>query len=314
LGLALIQGIGVFLAMTVGNLFIVEAHPKAEWGERIGWLQTFNSGGQVSGMLLAAALSQIDLSSSLLIAASLLSFAVLPGCLTPRLSPQTIDYRPADSWPDRHFQRDQESFHLQFSHSKLDIFRHLNSVRHTPFEQIMGVWFACVVGASAIYTLYPVMMQEVYGAGQNLIALSFAVAMGLSVFLYAQAGHWAHRFGPARILKSSMGIRLTAFMGIFFLEVFTFSRTVQLILLTFVLVVLCWPFIIVSATALTASLSPFGEGEAMGIFCAVLATACIVGAALGGWLAENWGYHAATAMAVSAECLGLILLYKIKCI
>jgi predicted MFS family arabinose efflux permease len=46
----------------------------------------------------------------------------------------------------------------------------------------------------------------------------------------------------------------------------------------------------------------------------VLATACIVGAAWGGWLAENWGYHAATAMAVSAECLGLILLYKIKCI
>jgi hypothetical protein len=30
LGLALIQGIGVFVTMTVGNLFIVEFHPKAE--------------------------------------------------------------------------------------------------------------------------------------------------------------------------------------------------------------------------------------------------------------------------------------------
>ena len=69
LGLALIQGVGVFMAMTVGNLFIVEAHPKTEWDQRIGWLQTFNSGGQVSGMLLAAALSQIDLNSSLLVVA-----------------------------------------------------------------------------------------------------------------------------------------------------------------------------------------------------------------------------------------------------
>ena len=52
LGLALIQGIGMFGAMTVGNLFIVEIYPKAEWSERIGWLQTFNSGGQVCGICL----------------------------------------------------------------------------------------------------------------------------------------------------------------------------------------------------------------------------------------------------------------------
>ena len=39
--LAVIQGIGLFAAMTIGNLFIVEIHPKSEWNERIGWLQTF---------------------------------------------------------------------------------------------------------------------------------------------------------------------------------------------------------------------------------------------------------------------------------
>jgi MFS family permease len=45
--LALIQGIGVFVAMTVGNLFIVEIYPRTEWNERIGRLQSFNSGGQI---------------------------------------------------------------------------------------------------------------------------------------------------------------------------------------------------------------------------------------------------------------------------
>jgi predicted MFS family arabinose efflux permease len=176
----------------------------------------------------------------------------------------------------------------------------------------MSAWFACVVGASAIYTLYPVMMQDMFGIGQNLIALSFAIALGLSVLLYAQAGRWAHRFGPVRVLKSGMGIRLTAFIGFFLLEVSHFDGSVKLILLNFAVVVLCWPFIIVSATVLTASLSPFGEGEGMGIFCAVLATACVTGSALGGWLAAQWGYHAATVMAVSTEAAGLILVYKIK--
>ena len=115
LGLALIQGIGVFMAMTVENLFIVEIHPRAEWNERIGWLQTFNSGGQVSGMLLAAALSQISLSISLLIAAGLVALAVLPSYQTPKVSPRTAGYRLANPCDDRQHYWIQESSHLQFS-------------------------------------------------------------------------------------------------------------------------------------------------------------------------------------------------------
>ncbi|MGV7223383.1 MAG: MFS transporter [Nitrospinales bacterium] len=158
LGLALIQGIGVCVAMTVGNLFIVEIHPKAEWNERIGWLQTFNTGGQVSGMLLAAALSQIDLSSSLQITASLIAVAVLPSCLTPKVSHENAGYRSASLCNDRQRNWTQEPSHFQFNHSKLNVLGHLNSIRSTPFEHSMGIWFLCVTGASGIYTLYPVMM------------------------------------------------------------------------------------------------------------------------------------------------------------
>ena len=103
------------MAMTVGNLFIVEIHPRAEWNERIGWLQTFNSGGQVSGMLLAAALSQISLSISLLVAAGLVALAVLPSYQTPKLSPWTGVHRPANPCDDRQDYWIQKSLHLQFS-------------------------------------------------------------------------------------------------------------------------------------------------------------------------------------------------------
>jgi predicted MFS family arabinose efflux permease len=176
----------------------------------------------------------------------------------------------------------------------------------------MGLWFLCVVGASAIYTLYPVMMQEVYGIGQELLSLNFAIAMGLSVFLFAQAGHLAHRFGPTLVLQSFWGVRLMAFISFFLLGVFPFGSSVQLILLSFSVVVLCWPFLVVSGTALTALLFPFGEGEGMGIFSAVLAMACLMGSASGGWLAARWGYTAAAGMAVITEALGLIFMHKIS--
>ena len=312
LGLAVILGVGVFVAMTVGNLFIVEIHPKVEWNERIGWLQTFNSGGQVIGMLLAAALSQIDLSSSLLIAASLIAVAVLPSCLTPQVSHETAGYRSASLYHGHLCHRTQESSYLPVKDFRINISRHLSSVRNTPFEHFMGIWFLCVAGAAAILTLYPVMMQEVYGIGQEILSLNFAVAMGLSVFLYTQAGHLAHRFGPTRVLRSFLGVRLMAFISFFFLEIFQFDGQVQLVLLSFSAIVLCWPFLIVSGTALTALLSPFGEGEGMGLFCAVLAAACVTGSALGGWLATQWGYNAVSGMAVITDALGLMLMYKIK--
>ena len=103
-----------------------------------------------------------------------------------------------------------------------------------------------------------------------------------------------------------------AFLSFFLLEVFYLGGSVQLILLSFSVVVLCWPFLIVSGTALTALLSPFGEGKGMGIFCAVLATACVTGSTVGGWLAAQWGYTATAGMAVVTEASGLILMHKIS--
>jgi len=308
LALAMIQGIGMFVAMTVGNLFIVEIHPKTEWNERISRLQSFNSGGQVSGMLLAAALSQLDLRSSLLIAASLVALAVLPSCLTPKVSPQRAGNRSARLC-DSH-QRDwtQESSHLQFIHGKLNFLRHLNSVRNTPFEQFMVIWFFCVAGATAVFTLYPVMMQEEYGVGQELLSLNLAIAMGISVFLYGWAGRLSHRFGPMRILQSFLGVRLIAFFVFFLPGVFHFEGSLKLILLSFSIVVLCWPFLIVSGTALAALLFPIGEGKGMGIFYAVLALACIIGSTIGGWLAAQWGFTATAGMAVITESLGLLFI------
>ena len=82
IALAFVQGTGASGAATVANLFVVEVHPKSEWDERIGWLQTFYGGGQVLGLLLAGGLSQIDLRFGLLVAAGMTAVAVLWGGMT----------------------------------------------------------------------------------------------------------------------------------------------------------------------------------------------------------------------------------------
>ena len=51
--LSFLAGAGTAAVATVATLFVVEFNPQDEWEPRIGWLQTFNGGGQVAGLLLA---------------------------------------------------------------------------------------------------------------------------------------------------------------------------------------------------------------------------------------------------------------------
>jgi predicted MFS family arabinose efflux permease len=72
--------------------------------------------------------------------------------------------------------------------------------------------------------------------------------------------------------------------------------------------VLAWSLLSVSSTALVASLSPENEGEGMGIFNAVTALSGVIGAAVGGWAANLWGYAAIPIMGIIGVGAGLIML------
>lgn len=50
----------------------------------------------------------------------------------------------------------------------------------------------------------------------------------------------------------------------------------------------------------------------MGLFNATTALAGIMGAALGGWAAEHWGYQASLGLAMMGVTLGLILAFTLQ--
>ena len=100
---------------------------------------------------------------------------------------------------------------------------------------------------------------------------------------------------------------MLAVAGLLGLGLVQFGGASWLALGAFLLIVLSWSLLTVSGTALTAKLSPVGEGEGMGIYNAVTAAAGVLGSVLGGWAAGLWSYNAASAMAAGGVALGLLL-------
>jgi DHA1 family tetracycline resistance protein-like MFS transporter len=306
LGLALLQGIGATGAATVANLFVVEAHPQPEWDKRIGWLQTFYGGGQVGGLLLAGVLSQTNLQIGLLVASGLALMGALLSWLTTKTPSNRAVPRPALLHPGRHCEWMVGSPQHFYHHPGFNTLRQMGSRLRSPFTLFLNVWFLTFAGSAAFFSLYPILMLHVYGVAPGLSSTGFAVAAGLGLTLYSPAGGWSDRFGPARVMQAALSIRLLAFLSLWVLGVSRFGQG-WLALTGFLFIVLSWSGLSVSGTALTAQLSPVGEGEGMGIFNAVTALAGVIGAVLGGWSAESWGYHGVLVLAAGGVGLGLFL-------
>jgi MFS family permease len=311
LGLSLAGGVCVSGAMTQGSLFIVEKNPQQEWSERIGCLQMFNGGGQVVGMLVAALLSDMSLTGALLVAAGITVLAVFPGRLTPKVIAEKcrLEIQPSSNSIQNQGQGQQccPNQKLPFLSRAKEMLENLNP----NFLWFMVLWFLCLTGSSVIYTLYPIIMQDAYGIGQRHLAFGFACAMGISVLLYAEAGRCNQRFGPSRIIRVILVIRLLAFVGLLALLSVDMFKSSTLTFFSFFIIFLCWPFLGVSGTTLTARLSNLVKGEGIGIFHAVFAMAAVVGAAMGGWLASWGGYAVAVGMATVTEAFGLIILGRV---
>jgi DHA1 family tetracycline resistance protein-like MFS transporter len=305
LGLALLQSMGAAAAATVANLFVVEGHPQDEWDERIGWLQTFYGGGQVGGLLLAGVLSQVDLRAGLLVAAGLTLLAALVGGLTTSTLRNPPVPRPVLLYPGRHSEWIGSSPQRFYHHLNLVALRQIELVLRSPFGLFIIVWLVTFAGSSAFFSFYPVLMRQLYDVAPGLSSVGFAIAAGAGLTLYSPAGRWSDRFGPARVLRAALGVRLLAFLSLLALGV-AHVHQAWLAMLSFLFVVLAWSLLSVSGTALTAQLSPVGEGEGMGIFNAATALAGTFGAVLGGWISEHWGYNGAIVLAIAGIAFGLV--------
>jgi MFS family permease len=306
ISLAFLQGTGFGAAGTVANLFIVENHPRSEWDERIGWLQTFYGTGQVGGLLLSAVLSGPRLAEGIILAAgfNLLAF-VIAWWKAPAPSPNQSP-RPVLRHVPRHAECPGGSPQRLYNLT-LGALRDIAGAATSNFAVFLLAWTLSYAGTTVVFSQYPVLMRAAYGIGTTTSSLGFGIAAAIGLLLYAPAGRLSDRIAPLFVVQIGLGLRLLALSAM--LVILVIHRLQWVSLIAFVAVVIAWSLLSVSSAGLVARVSPVGEGSGMGIFNAATAVAGVLGAAIGGWAAMRWGYRAALELATAASSLGVLLTF-----
>ncbi len=316
-GLSLLAGAGTSAVATMASLFVVEFDPQNEWEPRLGWLQTFNGGGQVGGLLLAGIFVG-NFKLGLICSALALIPAIWLGAKGLPVAAKRHSWRTGVGDQMRreldwrflaHFGRPEllGGGLLRFSHHlSLRGARRWADVLHTRFGRFLLSWFAVAFGVAAFFAYFPVAMQKAYNVAPALTSSVYALTAAIALVLYSVGGQLSGRFGAGKVYRWSLVLRFLGFgllLLVFFLPI---SKTL-LAVAGFVLIILSWPLQSISGTTLTARLTPFSQGAAMGLFNASGAVATVIGTFLSGPLVHFIGYPSLSAIALIGILLGWLM-------
>jgi MFS transporter, DHA1 family, tetracycline resistance protein len=306
---ALVIGLAASVTATVANLFITERHPRASWGARFGWLQTFYGAGQVAGLVMAGAFGGSHATLALGFAALA---AVLAAAMFRIVPMSTPTERPVAG--DHHARHGGLVLGTMMSHAHLPhlmqalakLPRLVRSGR-SPFLDFLGSWFLGNVGSAAVFSFYPLVMGRVFGLQTGAASWAFAGAAAVGLLLYGPAGSASKRLGPRAVYRTGLALRLAALVFLTLVGLTHVAVQGWLAVVGFGLVVLAWSLLAVSGSDLAAESSSLPQGEAMGLYAASGAVAAVIGSLLGGFVAALTGYAGllwvATAFVLAALAL-----------
>jgi MFS family permease len=292
-GSAYLIGLGTGASNTVATLFVVEFTPNSEWSQRISWMQTFNACGSVLGMAAAGLLVP---RAGMLVAAFLALPAIaigakgLPVPGGPLHFPHLLTGEELVTLVCRGGPG-AAALHMHRWRPK-HLFRLAAGDAASPFGLFLFGWFAFSLAVSAFVSLYPVLMLKSFDVPIGTAATLMSVATAASIPLYNPAGRLAARYGAPIVLGIGYLGRLVAMAGMTALAYFRPDFRFLGVLVLFALFQGIWPPLGVASNDLAASLAPFGEGAAMGLFNAAAAIASAFGAVAGGAIADHFGYSA----------------------
>jgi MFS family permease len=317
ISLAVLCGIGAGAVATVAPLFVVSFAPKSEWNARIGWLQSFNGAGQLAGLLLAALLLSSPLAYGFWLAAVLSALAIVLGHLgLPSDSHDRERRLPAVAWA-----RLMAGFHsgppfgglLHHSHHlQGEGLRRLATSIDWKFSRFLLAWAAINFGAAPFFAYYPLIMNSSYGVPPPTVALLYALAAAVGIGLFVAAGRAAELFGPRLLFLLGLAVRAIGFGILGAVTLLTASDASAAPMVGFILVVLAWPVLSVAGTGLAASLTPIGEGAAMGLLATSSAIATLLGTAVAGPLVDAFGYRVVIPIAISGFLAAAALTAKVR--
>jgi len=308
-----LAGLGVGATATVAPLFVVDFAPKNEWEPRIGWLQSFNGAGQLLGLLVAGAIAGEPVALGFWLASGLAALAIIVGHIgLPKDGRRRRTFLPPLRWRDL-----LQGFHSGPAFGGL--LRHSHHLQGSALARLPGsfeggfgrfllAWGLLYLGVAPFFAYYPLLMENTYGITPATTALAYALAAAIGIGLFVLAGLMAKRSGSRFVFQLGLALRQSGFGVLGALALSPISSPRALALFGFMAIMLAWPVLSVAGTGLAATLTPIGEGAAMGLLSAVNALATGIGTFLGGPLVDAFGYKVVPLVAITAIGIAEILM------
>ncbi len=313
--LALVIGLSAGAGNTLSAMYIVEVVPHEEWDQRIGWLQTFYGSGQALGLFAAAAFAGgADYG---MVFAGLL---MLPGFLISRVTVPVIKSKiPQQEHRHipHHFSRRTRSILAPFHYYQVVTriaLRDFGREIYGRFGLLLLSWFLVTLGMWLFMNLYPLLMDKSYGISAGVSATYYAVFATVGAFVYAPSGMLGQKIGNAKVVFTGIVMLFLSLLGLTVLCYIGKAEWWLLVPAAFAMIPIAWSPLIVGGTALASELTPFGQGEGLGLFNGSFALSSVIAAVLAGVIAHSWSYpmvtFAATVFAGSGMLLFVPLLRK----
>jgi MFS family permease len=325
----------VSAAAPVLNLIVVEGTPESAWSSRIGWLNTVQGYGWVTGLLIGAVWTAVvprlvpgidAYDSSRLLFVLLAVIAIVATAVVRVWYPEPATTSSAEflrvyrrlsrgQWGAGRYLRT-----LPYGTSRP--YWALTSLRGIDLGSIRrryGAGLARYLLAASLFSTgfavfwgpMPAYLRGVGYQSDGVFALFLLANVG-SALTYAAVSRAATRVGVRRLQLGALSLRIVLFPLIALLGGVSVLAVASLGV-GFLAIGVTWAVIAVTAAALVTSLSPARiRGEALGVYTALVGVGTGVGSLLGGVLATGYGYLVAFALASVFVLLGSVLVVTVE--
>ncbi len=332
LGLNILYGVVAAASVSMGTIIITETVESKRWTKEIGTYTEFSGVGWIIGLLLCGVWLEAGIrlfpgmDSLRVLFFILAAVTFVAGFIALRLVP---DPKPRPFAPHhvdkvvvfmgRMVERPRYMPLWMYRHKYHQAVHEIRSSGET-VPGPLRLYFVAVLllfsGFTTVYTPFPIFLKKEIGSGWLEIFLLYIVSAATSAFMYSRTGGLIGRLGERRTLINVNLVRIclfTSFGAISLLAVGGFRPAPALLFAAlFALqgaVGFFWAFVSVASTALVSKCAPPGtKGENLGLFNATVSVGGILGALVGGEVANYLGYGAAFLSGVGLVALGIIAL------
>lgn len=282
---ALILGVGAALVLTTNmSLMAGSGLPDEELNGRMSLLQMSLPLGQFLGLVTVALLLRFEISFSGIF--TVLVLISLLGLVFTYFTSGQAEQRAL------HVQVSESARAKDNEYSKLG----MGAILLSSFGLVLLVVIISMAAHSTLESQYANFMTNVFAIDDDTAAIALAVAVLISIPVFPLVGRWLAN-APYR-LPLIVSIALRGLAGYAFWLIANMTTIPSLVpLALYAIMMVALPLTDISGALLSANTSPIGTGGGQGGYGFALAAAAVLGAFLGGWVADEIGF----------ETLGLVV-------